>query len=326
MREMIAKGEFRDVNHFVNVAVENQITAEQTIWGKQQLSSIPGASQNVPNHTETVTPSLDEATSIRTTRESNDEEVLGGLLWGQYYRFLPIKFSLRHLANHKEFFPQLSVFKDATCTAAEEFGKQLRKLDSVAGNKSGERISVSFPEHNDKSRRRFMDQYIGFVRSSDKKSSGMLLELRFARVFTEKRTESIGLTESGKAFAALENPVLDKHRASPIFSKSETDFIVNHLCDKLPQEALHMGVILEHLGGGKGRTDLNSSLEDFYKKYQAHDKAWTNEMINLMRAGAMSRMWELGMIEKTRKGLMVTYKGTQLGETYRPKLLSAGGH
>jgi hypothetical protein len=35
-------------------------------------------------------------------------------------------------------------------------------------------------------------------------------------------------------------------------------------------------------------------------------------------------MWELGMIEKERSGLLVTYKATALGESYRPELIGAG--
>ena len=153
----------------------------------------------------------------------------------------------------------------------------------------------------------------------------MLLALRFARVLADKQIERIGLTESGKHFAIFENPVLDKHQASPIFTADEVEFLVKHVCEKLPQEARHMGIILDNLlNGGKGRNDLNSSLEGFYRSFQPPGKTWTKEMINLMRAGAMSRMWELGMIEKTRSGLVVTYKATDLGESYRPKLIEAG--
>ena len=326
VREIISKGEFRDVNHFVNVAVENQLNAEQTAWSKQFLESLPDGMPATTIEDHPLSSSLQQGPSLKTTREARDEEILDRILWGQYYRFLPVKFSLRLLANQSSDFPRLASFKDLACSAAEDLGNQLRKLDVVSGNKSGEKISVSFPEQNDKSRRRFKEQYIGFVRSSDKKSSGMLLTLRFARIFADRQVELIGLTESGKQFAALDNPVLDKQQASPILSANETQFIVKHLCEKLPQEARHMGVILDNLlGGGKGRSDLNSSLDGFYRSFQPLGRTWTKDMINLMRAGAMSRMWELGMIEKERSGLLVTYKATALGESYRPQLIGAGG-
>jgi hypothetical protein len=324
VRDVIAKGEFRDVNHFVNVAVENQLNAEQASWSKPFLDSIPnGASSTIEDLP--ASSAVHENPSVKMTREAEDQEILDKILWGQYYRFLPVKLSLRLLANQSGDFPRLASFKDVACSAAEDLGAQLRKLDLASGKKSGEKISVSFPEHNDKSRRRFKEQYIGFVRSSDKKSSGMLLTLRFARVFADKQAEVIGLTESGKQFAALENPVLDKHLAAPIFSANETEFIVKHVCEKLPQEALHMGIILDNLlHGGKGRSDLNSSLDGFYRRFQPPGRTWTKDMINLMRAGAMSRMWELGMIKKERSGLLVTYKATALGESYRPELIGAG--
>lgn len=327
VREIIAKGEFRDVNHFVNVAVENQLNAEQTAWSKQLPSSAPDPEPGAMLDKFLASPTFEGQASIKTTREATDEEVLEKILWGQYYRFLPVKFSLRLLANQTGDFPRLVVFKDIASNAAEDFGNGLRKLDLASGNKSGEKISVSFPDHSDKSRRRFSEQYIGFVRSSDHKSSGMLLQLRFARVFDDNQIERIGLTESGRRFAALENPLLDGRQTSPIFSPAEIDFLIKHICEKLPQEARHMGVILDNLlNGGKGRNDLNLSLEGFYRTFQPLDRVWTKDMINLMRAGAMSRMWELGMIEKVRAGLLVTYKATSLGESYRPQLLGARSH
>ncbi len=324
VRELISRGEFHDVNHFVNVAVENQLNAEKSAWGIVQMDN-PSAPLSIENRDGIVWGSSPEKPEPKTVRDPSDNEILDSILWGQYYRFLPVKFSVKLLARLNEGFPALSAFKELACDAAEDFGKQLRKLDVSLGRKSGEKISVSFPDHTDKSRRRFKDQYVGFVRSSDGKSSGLLLALRFAGVTRDGQIERIGLTESGKQFALLDNPVLDQQVVTPIFSQVETDFLVRHICHRLPEEARHMGVILDNLVDGiRGRADLNVSLERFYKKYQPPNKPWTKPVVNLMRAGAMSRMWELGMIEKTRTGLIVEYKPTSMGESYRQLLLGGG--
>ena len=211
-------------------------------------------------------------------------------------------------------------------TAAEAFGKQLKRRDRTLGNKSGEKISTSFPETTEKSRTRFAEQYIGYVRSTDLKYSGMLLVLRFANVIPNNGIKEIGITPAGKEFCNLRNPVIDGQQGKEVFSHEEIDFLVHHISNKLPEEAQHMIKVLDLLHeGGKSRMDLNSALSLFYQQYQNPDSPWTEGVVNLMRAGVISRMFELGMINKKRNGLMVTYELTELGNKYRDLLSKIGG-
>ncbi len=329
VRGYIERGEFKDVNHFIVVAVENQINAEegQPAWttGKER----PEASQ---------APTLSISATIRTkpmeakiAPEPALTKIAGELLWGQFYRFLPAKVSLRVLNGMSETeFPTLATFAERACDASQEFGKQLKKLDKSLGNKSGEKLATSFPDSDEKSRRRFTEHYIGSVRRSDGKLVGMLPSLRFVDIWHQNGAERVGLTETGVKFCGMQNPVVDRDppgvdRDSPsTFTIGEIDFLVAHIKEKLPHEAAHMATVLEMLnGGGKSRADVNEALQKFYSRYQDSKNPWTEGVINLMRAGVMSRLFEMGLIEKSRSGLLVTYKISELGKNYLPELSEA---
>lgn len=328
VRSLISKGEFRDVNHFITVALENQINAEENLatWiteSPKQIRSIPEEPQSNAH----FGPSLVSKT-YKTCPEPPIERLNNRLLWGQYYRFLPTKFSLRILANlSTDKFPTLASFKDHAVTSAETFGKQLKRLDRTIGNKAGEKISTSFPETNQKSRRRFTEQYIGYVRPTDQKYSGMLLTLRFADVLDNSGIEEIGITPTGREFCNLQNPIIDgQPQSKGIFSLDEIDFLIHHISNKLPDEARHMIKVLDLLRDeGKSREVLNSALRLFYEKYQDSSRPWTKGVVNLMRAGVMSRMFELELISKKRNGLKVTYELTDLGKKYTDIISKIGG-
>lgn len=328
IRSLISKGEFRDVNHFITVALENQMNAEENLatWTTESSGQIRRISEE-PQSNVRFGPSLVSKT-YKTYPEPPIERLNDRLLWGQYYRFLPTKFSLRILANlSTDKFPTLASFKDHAVTSAETFGKQLKKLDRTMGNKSGEKISTSFPETNEKSRRRFTEQYIGYVRPTDQKYSGMLLTLRFADILDNNGIEEIGITPTGQEFCNLQNPIIDgQPQSKGIFSLDEINFLVHHISNKLPDEAQHMMEVLDLLREeGKSREALNSALRLFYKKYQDSSRPWTEGVVNLMRAGVMSRMFELELISKKRNGLRVTYELTELGKRYTDVVSKIGG-
>jgi Arc/MetJ-type ribon-helix-helix transcriptional regulator len=328
IRSLISKGEFRDVNHFITVALENQINAEENsaTWITESPKQMSHVSEEAQSNAH-FGPSL-VSTTYKTCLEPQIERLNDRLLWGQYYRFLPTKFALRILANlSTDKFPTLASFKDHAVTSAETFGKQLKRLDRTMGNKSGEKISTSFPESNEKSRKRFTEQYIGYVRSTDQKYSGMLLTLRFADVLDNNGIEEIGITPTGQEFCNLQNPIIDgQPQSKGTFSLDEIDFLVHHIGNKLPDEARHMMEVLDLLRDeGKSREALNSALRLFYKKYQDSSRPWTEGVVNLMRAGVMSRMFELELISKKRNGLRVTYELTELGKKYTEMVSNIGG-
>ncbi|MEM3086356.1 MAG: hypothetical protein QXT68_04355 [Halobacteria archaeon] len=254
--------------------------------------------------------------------EPEDSELMGRILWGQHYRFLPSKPALRVLAGLcADGLPTLAVFKDRACEAAEAVGLSLAEKDRTLGKKFGEKFSTSFPEPEEKSRRRYRDQYLAYVRPTDGKVDGLLSRLKFIKIMAEGGTHKVGITKSGLDFAVLQNPVLDGAGNGSLLSDQEADFLIRHIRARIPEEARHMDMMLRLIGEGvASRERLNSRMGEFYRAYQDVDNPWTPAHVNTMRAGLLSRLYELGLVDKTKHGLNVTYWLTERGKKCQSSL------
>jgi hypothetical protein len=211
-------------------------------------------------------------------------------------------------------FPSLSVFKERALEVAQVVGEKLGEMDKALGKKHGEKFSASFPELTDKSRRRYSDQYLAYVRPSDGRLDGMLARLKFVNVLKDVGVVRIGITEPGFRFAEFRNPLVDDTGENQALSQEEAAFLIRHIDSNLPSEAQHMRWMMQQIADGvTSRTNLNSKMGEFYAKYQSGGRTWTSAHVNTMRAGLLSRLVELGRIATTKKGLEVTYLLTAEG-------------
>ena len=246
------------------------------------------------------------------------QDILPGPLWGQYYRFLPVKPALRVLAHlSKERLPTVPEFRAAAGEVAERVGRTLRARDAELGLKLGDLLSTSFPEPTDKSRRRYADQFLIYTRPSDRRHDGLLPRLKFVSVRTEGESVRIGLTEAGFNFARLENPLMDSGTSGSPLGEGEKEFLLRHIAKELPEEADHMTALLALIAKGIiARESLNKKMRDYYSSLENKKRHWTDAHVNTMRAGLMSRLHELGLTGRTKQGLTVSYVLTDQGRRF----------
>jgi hypothetical protein len=147
------------------------------------------------------------------------------LLWGQYYRFLPIKVGVRVISNMpSDQLTDVHVFTENIIAVALQLRRELEKFDRMDRRVFGELLSASFPVNNEKSIRRFTSHYLMYIRTSDMKLLGMMPDLKFINVkFEENDTPKVGLTEYGSQFGCMQNPVLDLKKPESL-SNEEIDF------------------------------------------------------------------------------------------------------
>jgi len=132
--------------------------------------------------------------------------------------------------------------------------------------------------------------------------------LKFGNAEVVGRALSVGLTEAGLEFARISNPVLDDSDLSSSLSEEEIEFYLEHIRARVPGEVYAFELILSLIAEGvNGREELNEQI----KKRVPLD--WTDAVVNTQRAGAMARMYELGLIEKSREGLRVEYGVSERG-------------
>ena len=324
IQKIIQSKQYNDFQHFATVALENQITLETSNLN-DSLEEIINESSPVVNPLEI--PSNNNKESLRIGSDfltladkMKNQKLLQAptngakVLWGQYYRFLPVKVGVRVLYNsYSNDLPHIRDFTDKITRTAVTLKYELAKLDKIDKRQFGELLSASFPSYAPNSLRRFLQHYVIYVRSSDKELFGMMPDLKFVNINLEEGGNiRIGLTEFGKRFAVLQNPVLD-HGKPKSLSKEEIGFLINHIADNIPKEFEHIMTVLSAIKEGKQtRGELNEELKQYYVKYHPGVE-WSYTVVNTMRSGLMSRLNDLGLIRREKLGKNVRYHITPSG-------------
>jgi hypothetical protein len=323
-----AKG-FRDFHHFVTVALENQVAWET---GDITGNGVPNTLDLQISQLNKAVPPGNEALEAALTANENllrmpsQEPKLSHLplpenadriLWGQYYRFLPVKVGVRVLLNmYTEHFPELRDFTEKVTNVALTLRHQLAKLDRMDRRSFGELLSATFPTNDEKSVNRFVNQYMLHLRTSDMTLLGMMPELKLINVKSDgEGIARIGLTNFGSQFALLQNPAIDLTKPESL-SGEEINFLLNHIADNLPAEFEHMTIALKAIEDGKKtRDELNAALKGYYSQYHKGSE-WSDTVVNTMRSGLFSRLNELGLVRREKHGKYIRYHITEAGEKY----------
>ena len=260
----------------------------------------------------------------------------GQPLSGYFNRLLPIKFVLRVLAimivssdsfntrtseeNWEDDFDgeiTLTALREESLSTALFAREYLLDLDQRAGATRGTEIAVGFPENTPKARERFVAQFVGSKRG--KSLSGALVEMGFANVgaplgisLSSEVRDWIRFTYPGWRFVMMENPVIDSLEgfvSGPRFSDDEVSFLLNHFKQNVPGEWAFLMEIAKLIDSGIDRP--MTMQEEIVKS-----RKWDDAKASIMRNGVLSRMQELGLISREKKGREVTYSLTKSGKSY----------
>ncbi len=174
------------------------------------------------------------------------------------------------------------------------------------------KISVGFPTKDTKSKERFVSQFVGSKRKN--KLSGALFDMGFANMssFMKMIMGGIWFTPEGWKFAMMENPVIDQTEGweeGNRFSDEEVKFLLAHFKKSVPAEWDFLKEIVGLIDSGDNRP---SELEESIIK----SRGWEVTKASMMRNGALSRMQELGLIGREKKGREVTYSLTESGKSH----------
>lgn len=323
--ETIHSKGYKDFQHFASIALENQVLAEndtQNSWSKDENKL--QSNNIVRTHYDTLY--MRPTSDCKFLDPPTNDELVDSLLWGQYYRYLPIKLGVRVLANlSTKYFPPYSEFIEAATSSAYGIRKILFRIDSRTRNHFGDKVSAGFPDETEESIRRFRDHFLITWRRGSSKLDGMLARLKFANIVEIDGEPRVGITDSGYKFAAMYNSVLDDNRL-PSLSDEEIAYLLSHIFQNMPNEAKHLTVILNLINSSNNtREALNSNLEKFYANF-AHGAEWSDNVVNTMRAGMIGRLQEMGLVERHKSGKFVSYNITKQGISVVNSLIKGGSN
>jgi len=331
VNRQVSSGRYRSLQEFIIVAIWNQLYLESH---EPRSTALEGEEYDIPHSASLTAPITDAMQLLQLSPQLTDVKTVHlsdlprhGYLWGQYNRIFPVKVVMRVAANlarikGSESF-LLSELQEKAAERARELGKVIQREDRLMGRKRGTIISAGLPigKGQDKAKLRFKNHFVGYLASRrtdanehETKAEGAAPTLKFLDIRNEKDSVVAGITDLGLKFACFLNPVIDSQDYSNPFSSEELNFLLDHIALQLPEEAKLIHLILSCIKKGiASPEELNARMKSFNPKWKGSEPI-------TMRAGVVSRIGELRLLERRKDGVRVTYKLTELGEKYLDRL------
>ncbi|MBT4326620.1 MAG: hypothetical protein HOD60_06895 [Candidatus Nitrosopelagicus sp.] len=204
------------------------------------------------------------------------------MLSGGYSRLLPVKISVAVLCHLLESSKDNKVgLKELRVHAydiAEEIGGMITKYEKENDIPRNNKKSTGLPkksndEDEDKiniAQMRVKDLFIGKIRNSrtlkKRHFEGALSALGLAYAFEEEGEIFVSLTELGKEFFLIENPIIQKADYSqPALSDKEADFILNKLIPQRELEKLFVETSIDSIKKFKKSKEGDCAKENLEK-------------------------------------------------------------
>ncbi len=188
------------------------------------------------------------------SKEEYDEIKFDGwpLLFTHYSRLLPVKIAISLLGNMmREQRTPIINFNDFRARAydlAEEISKKLTVYEKENKKTREEKISTGLPRpslinevtaKHALAEQRYKDRYFGKLKKSQDAGEptfeGALMALGVIKIFAKKKDVLITLTDLGKKFHLLDNPIINGTNF-PAFSNEEREFLVTKIIPNRPLE------------------------------------------------------------------------------------------
>jgi hypothetical protein len=164
-----------------------------------------------------------------------------------------------------------------------------------------------------KSQARYANQFV-VSQNSKGELSGLMVDLKLVNVVAQRKERLIVPTKFAYEFAALPNPVLDRNEGEK-FSAKERMLFLRHIAESVPVEAYAYRTILDAVRRGRNTPE---SIDEDLRETLPPDRAGalSQSFLASQRSGAISRMSDLGLIERRREGVRVSYSATENGMTF----------
>lgn len=327
--EQIRSGRYKSPQHFMITAIHNQVYIES-----QETTNLQAEVIGQPESPSSIAPVSVPRFAGISRNDLLSRDVSGAKtvhlvtadrpsrLWGQYNRFFPVKVAVRVAANlakkSSNGYMPLGELQETSAQIARELGKEIERRDKALGRKRGTIISAGLPlgKALDKTMARFKNQFVGYMAGN--RIEGATPALKFLDIARDERNLVVaGVTNDGLDFASLPNPILDSADYSSSLSQPEVEFLLKHIAKEVPKEAELMKVILAAIKHGVDTPEaLNERVGEFLRD-------WKRNEVIMMRAGLVSRMSELDLLDREKAGVKVTYVLTEKGEKYLERLAAS---
>jgi Arc/MetJ-type ribon-helix-helix transcriptional regulator len=240
---------------------------------------------------------------------------------GQFNRMLPAKVNARALIHLFSENGPLSIESAPQQVANEalKLSDFLAHWDTVHKPARDEALATAFPNRQkspEKGCTRYANQFVVYQNGRGE-LSGLMSDLKLINVEVRRRERLIVPTHTAWDFARLENPVLDGRNDAELrkFSDDERSYLLEHILHGVPVESFAYKSVLEAVDMGETTPE---KLDQWLKRFVSTDRSaeYSQSFLTSQRSGAISRMTDLGLIERRREGVRVSYSVTQEGHAF----------
>ncbi len=342
IEDLIKKGKYQDVIQFIKLSISNQLQEEknQGIVNNKDSDRIPEKvfaditpdqiaafvknSEGIRNR---LLQNVKHIEGLIITDDSDNKKTNVDFIWSFYNRFFPVKLAvvkLAQLITPEKPYCNLDEWREVATEAGQEYEKILGEFEIEIGYRRNQRMTIGLPTHysildgikrkgarkriEDKlssSKNRFANQFVGRYNRKKNTLEGapFLMDLISFKISGDECL--ISLTNLGKEFASLRNPLLNEDY-SKIFSNDEVEIIYKKIIPQFKIEKQIIEIIINDLKNKKLTAEqcqsIFSDYEELILKFSL-DKPeklgieGIKKKITEARIGTMGRLSELKIID-----------------------------
>ena len=308
----------------------------------QQTFTTDNEFENVQTNLDITKEFIKQINFNEISKEGYDEIKFDGwpLLFTHYSRLLPVKIAISLLGNmmreQKSPVINFNDFRARAYELAEEISKKLIVYEKENKKTREEKISTGLPRPSIISEvtakqalaeQRYKDRYFGKLKrrhdTGETTFEGALMALGIIKIFAKKKDVLITLTDLGKKFYLLDNPIINGTNF-PAFSNEEREFLVTKIIPNRPLETKLIKTATEIITYEDALSseitdtldmEFENTLKNFVKK--SNDKKFTDKIqsdiidktdelrqnnegkqtpVEACRIATMGRLTELGVV------------------------------
>ena len=293
---LVKDGKYNDLYQFIKLAINNQLQEEKsgvTDSGDFEKKSTKNPLQSI---TTEIQQNLANLLSDTELEESEIAPLSSSLIWSFYNRFFPVKVVVRQLAlmlsDDKQWIDlwiELSLVQDQAFFSAEEFSDKLKEYEDEKDVSRNEKLSTGLPlpsselkglRKSERKKRenkliaskiRFQEQFLGSYIKKHSTFKGACFEMGLIRVKIEHGACLVSLTDLGREFAIMENPIMDNDEYNKAFSDDEVKFILEKIIPKFELEKIIVDRILNELKNNElSSEEIDKIFEDEKLRYYSN--------------------------------------------------------
>ena len=340
IQQLIDDGKYQNLYQFVTIAIRNQIH-EEFVTPDSNIILSPTAEKRIPLGEATklfsetksmpeqiLDPNLRRLLENTIPSTSEVEVQYDDLIWSFYNRFLPVKIVIYQLATmvagHGSWV-ELTDLQSLSYESALKISENLREYEEQHDLSRNQKLSTGLPtplnelngvkrikerrkieDKINSSRKRFMEQFVGkriHLEDDVDKFKGACFDMGMMSVKFLGDTTLVNLTQTGKEFALLKNPILDEKRKDISFSNDEVEFILKKIIPKFKLEKSVVDRILDEVKRrpikAEDATRIYKEEKGKYLKLASKQEIpFLNDKLDKQqRIATMGRLSELGLVK-----------------------------